>query len=184
MKYKFTIFESFLLILIAFFVGFAGVVAGVKAVYPIDYYDEICYYSSKFNLDKNLVMAVINVESGFDSTARSRAGARGLMQIMPETATWIANELEIKDFNHDLLYVPWINIEMGCYYLNYLFLKYNNQHKVLFSYNAGEGVMNSTYSIESDLILETVQIKETREYIKKVDKHKKIYEFLNHLKSV
>lgn len=53
--------------------------------------------------------------------AKSSAGALGLMQIMPTTASWIAKELEIEDYSVDLLFAPNINIEMGCFYLGYLF---------------------------------------------------------------
>lgn len=160
------------------------VVAGVKVKFPMDYNQQVEFYSDKYNLDADLIYAVINVESGYNTMAKSRVGAIGLMQIMPETAIWIANELNISNFNYEMMFTPELNIEFGCFYLNYLFSKYENEHKVLFAYNAGEGVMNETYSFDEPLIVETVEIKETREYIDKVIKCKQVYKRLMSLKSV
>lgn len=171
---------GFLIVLMAFF---SGTIVFFKINYPISYNTEIINYSKKYDLDEVLVRAIIKVESGNNSFARSRVGAIGLMQIMPKTAEFISEELGFLNFKMEMLYDPAINIEMGCYYLRYLFNKYENEHKVLFCYNAGEGVMNSLYSSSEPMILENIEIEETKNYIKKVQKSKQVYDkikgFLN-----
>ena len=61
-----------------------------KSKYPLEYQDLIEKYAAQYDLDPYFIAAVINTESGFDASAVSSAGAQGLMQIMPETAEWIA----------------------------------------------------------------------------------------------
>lgn len=172
-------FKSIIVILPIIFVCviIAGI-ATIKIAYPIAYKSEISRCAERFELKQSLIFAIINEESGFDCLAKSRAGARGLMQIMPLTARWIAGEMGIENYSDELLYNPRLNIEMGCFYLRYLMDKYQNIHKVLFAYNAGEGVMNETYSQNKPLVIETVEIVETREYIKDCLKSQQIYEKL------
>ena len=158
---------------------FCGVMVGViKVVYPIGYSFEIGQYSKLYNLETSLVRAIIKEESGYNALAKSKAGARGLMQIMPDTAQWIAGEIGLSNFDADMLFDPTININIGCYYLNYLTTKYENLHKVLFAYNAGEGVLNSMYDKNQPLVIETIEITETKNYIMRVQKTKRVYEGL------
>ena len=67
----------------------------------------------RYDLDPYFIAAVINTESGFDASAVSSAGAQGLMQIMPETAEWIAGKLGDKELDPKNLTDPETNIEMG-----------------------------------------------------------------------
>ena len=96
-----------------------------------DKYDpEIRKASKRYGVDYALVKAVIKAESNFDPLAVSRAGAKGLMQLMPETA----NALRVNDPFH-----PEDNIEGGVRHLRYLLDLFNeNLHLVLAAYNAGE----------------------------------------------
>jgi hypothetical protein len=94
------------------------------------YGPEIWRASQRYNVDYNLVRAVIKAESNFDPRAVSRAGARGLMQLMPETASL----LQVNDSFH-----PEQNIEGGVRYLRYLLNLFNdNLSLALAAYNAGE----------------------------------------------
>lgn len=165
-----------LLILIAVLLFFMGAVAMVKIQYPLGYNDLIVYYSKEYELDPNLVRAIIKEESGYNIKAKSDVGAMGLMQIMPQTAIWIAQELEDVNFKVEDLYEPETNIKMGCFYLNYLFSKYGDDYKVLFAYNAGEGRLNSFFPEE--FVLENITIEETKNYINRVIKSKNRYESL------
>lgn len=94
------------------------------------YEAEIWKASQKHGVDYNLVRAVIKAESNFNPKAVSRAGARGLMQLMPQTA----NFLQVNDSFH-----PEQNIEGGVRYLRYLMNVFNNDLSLaLAAYNAGE----------------------------------------------
>ncbi|TDT71854.1 soluble lytic murein transglycosylase [Hypnocyclicus thermotrophus] len=130
----------------------------IKLFYKIKYYEEIYFYSKKYNIEDKLLLAIIKVESNFNKEAISYKGAVGLMQIMPSTARWITKKY---DFNreYDLLF-PIDNIEIGTIYLNYLTKKFNGDLKnILIAYNAGsQRVYNDKWK----------DIKETKLYIYKV----------------
>ncbi len=98
-------------------------------------YDQlIAKTAEKYQVDSALVKAVIKAESNFNHQAVSRVGARGLMQLMPATASY----LQVPDSFH-----PEQNIEGGVRYLRYLLNLYqNNLHLALAAYNAGEGAVN------------------------------------------
>ncbi|MDR2075075.1 MAG: lytic transglycosylase domain-containing protein [Holosporales bacterium] len=125
----------------------------------------------------SLVHSVIKRESMFNPTARSYAGAIGLMQIMPSTASFIMKSMNFYVGEKKTpLYDVQKNLTIGAYLLNYLLEKYNNNLVyALYAYNAGEGnlkkflksIMNLKEISLLDLI-ELIPIKETRLYIKNV----------------
>ncbi len=105
----------------------------------------------KYGIDKKLVMAVIDVESGFNAGAVSPAGARGLMQIMPETG----KDLELVDpFN------PSENIDAGIRYLRFLLNKFPDKKLAIAAYNAGPNAVEKYGGIPP--------YSETQDYVKKV----------------
>lgn len=148
--------------------------------YPLKYDDEIIVCAREFNLDAALVFAVVREESRFVITAKSSAGAKGLMQITDATGEYIAQKMNISDY--DLFDVK-TNLRFGCYYLKYLIDRFNNVETALAAYNAGEGnvsawLLDSRYS-DDKITLKTVPFIETREYIVKIkksfEKYKKLY---------
>ena len=147
----------------------------IKVSYPIAYSNKIENICGEYSVDENLVRAIINVESGYNELAVSRVGAKGLMQIMPETANWIAGQIGIENFNEKMLFEAETNIKMGVFYLRYLFDKYGEQNLVLFAYNAGEGRLENYLTNEKPFVVEDVMIDETRNYIKKVNSNYKVY---------
>lgn len=106
----------------------------------------------KYNLDPDLVKAVIKAESNWNQYAVSPKGARGLMQLMPSTAA----DLGVYDS-----FDPEENIDGGVRYLRYLLNKFNgNLNLALAAYNAGPARVEKTYSIPA--------IPETVQYVKRV----------------
>ena len=112
--------------------------------YPLEYEDLIRRISSDYNLSPSLIAAVILNESSFRPGIESAVGARGLMQLMPDTAEWIAHKMQLSDYRFDQLYEPDINIRFGCWYLNYLSTLFNGDPLcVVCAYHAGQGEIKS-----------------------------------------
>ena len=86
----------------------------------ITYQDYIEHYAGLYNLQPAYVAAIIRNESSFRTDAESSVGARGLMQLMPDTAQWIAGKLGMRGFSFDDMYDAETNIRFGTWYLNYL----------------------------------------------------------------
>jgi dephospho-CoA kinase len=122
--------------------------------YPLEYRDEIQRISGEYNLSPALIASVIRNESSFRPAAESSVGARGLMQVMPETAEWIAHKLKVDNYSLEQLYNPETNIRFGCWYLNYLSTLFHGDPLcVVCAYHAGQGEISSWLtnpSISSD----------------------------------
>ena len=115
--------------------------------YPLLYADTIQRLSDEYNLSPSLIAAIIRNESSFRPAVESSVGARGLMQLMPDTAEWIAHKLRWDNYQFDLLYDPEINIRFGCWYLNYLSSLFNGDPLcVVCAYHAGQGEISSWLS--------------------------------------
>ncbi len=99
--------------------------------------------SVKRNFDPLLVLAVIQIESEFRRAAVSPVGARGMMQIMPDTGKYLAEALRRERglrpafFKPELLDDPLLNIRLGTYYLHDLLKKFQNIGLALIAYNLG-----------------------------------------------
>ncbi|HUU49972.1 MAG TPA: lytic transglycosylase domain-containing protein [Nitrospinota bacterium] len=99
---------------------------------------EIIYKESiRYGHDPLLIVAIISTESSFNNWAKSKKGAKGLMQILPVTAQEIAKETNINWKNDNALYNPFINIRMGSYYLSKLNLIFEDIDLALEAYNRG-----------------------------------------------
>ena len=150
----------------------------LKTAQPIKYKEEIMTVSEEYGLDPCLVAAVINTESGFDPDAVSKAGAIGLMQLMPSTAEWAAG-MRGMTYNEALLTEPQYNIELGCWVLNYLLKRYNNERYALIAYNAGSGTLESWLKDESYLNengeLVVIPYGETSAYVDRIEKAREQY---------
>ena len=155
----------------------------VKWIYPIKYGETISIYAKEFDVDPFLILSIIKVESGFDPNAKSVKGAMGLMQIMPETGTWIAGMLGIEDFQTNDLYNPKVNIRLGSWYISKLFDTFGGNLAIaIAAYNGGEGNVSQwlkdgrwSGDIEE---LEDVPFKETSNYIRSVRLVYSVYEKL------
>jgi soluble lytic murein transglycosylase len=137
------------------------------------YKNYVVKYSDEFGLDKALVYAVIKVESDFKKDAVSKSGALGLMQILPNTAKWIAKELG-EEYLKDKMLEPETNILYGCFYLDYLFDRFGDMEIVICAYNAGEGKVLDWIE-NGKLERNEIDYEETRNYLAKVEKYYRIY---------
>lgn len=156
-------------------------------LYPTKYSEYVDKYSEEYGLEKTVVYAVIKAESGFDAGDRSHTGARGLMQIMPETGEWAAELIGIEEYDAEKLYDPETNIHIGCWYLRYLLDMFeNNLPTALAAYNAGLGnvsrwLEDTSYSADGSS-LDLIPYKETDGYIEKtmkyIDDYNRYYEEL------
>ena len=97
----------------------------------------------RFQLDPLLVLAVIQVESGFDPTAVSAQGAMGLMQLQGPTARDIATDLGLPWSGDHLLFEPELNVLLGCAYLRRLLDRFGDQDAALAAYCAGPTLVES-----------------------------------------
>ena len=155
--------------------GLAGVVGwqALKWYYPFPYRETIERHAGEHRIDPLLVAAVMRVESGFNPRAVSAKGARGLMQLMPETAEWVAQQMGLEPFALDMLFDPEVNVALGVWYLADLWRLFDgNTVLVLAAYNGGRGNvrrwMNEgewTGTIDE---LSEIPFPETRAFVRKV----------------
>jgi soluble lytic murein transglycosylase len=140
---------------------------------PLRHEDVIRQQAADKKVDPALIAGVIYTESRFrDQT--SHAGAKGLMQLMPETADYIAHKSGGTRFERADLATPQINIAYGTWYLRYLLDKYEgNTILTLAAYNAGEGKVDQWRSRaaaqgERFRVASHIPFKETRDYVHRV----------------
>lgn len=152
----------------------------VHALFPIKLYNDVKFVCDKTQVPPYLVLAIIKTESSFSSEKVSTKGAKGLMQIMPETADYVS-ELYFSGRDIDLANDK-DNILIGVTYLIYLFDKFEDKKTVLAAYNAGEGRVlewldNKDFSLDGKTLC-NIPYKETHEYVEKVIHREKIYNLL------
>jgi soluble lytic murein transglycosylase len=151
-------------------------------LYPYPYRGLIERAAARHQVDPYLVAALIRNESKFNPSARSAAGAVGLMQLMPETAAWIATQRN-QPFHVADLTDPAVNIEMGCWYLANLQRAFGGDRTVvLAAYNAGrnnvaEWLNSQTWTGERHT-LSQIPFPETRTYVARVLRDETIYRHL------
>ncbi len=149
--------------------------AAERAQHPLYYEGWIRQYAAAQGIDPALVAAIILCESSYDPQAVSRLGARGLMQLMEETAGWVAHKLDEDDasYSFDRLFDPETNIRFGAWYLGYLSRRFDGDtKKVVCAYHAGQGnvdiwLENPAYSSDG-VTLDTIPTKDTASYAGRV----------------
>ena len=144
---------------------------GLRLLYPQRYTELVEREAAEFDLEPNLVYAIIKTESGFDPQARSHADAMGLMQLTQETFDWILSLYPTED-------------DCGCALLRLLLDQYGTVEVALAAYNAGMGnvsgwLESGDYSHDGET-LHTIPYPETDAYVRKVQRayglYQKLYE--------
>ena len=136
---------------------------------PLRHEDIIRQQAEDKDLDASLIAAVIYAESRFDADATSEAGARGLMQITPQTAEEIARRSGGTEFEQGDLATPQVNIAYGSWYLRWLLQHYgDNETLAVAAYNAGTGNVDKWIARDPGLRAQDIPFPETRAYVDKV----------------
>ena len=153
--------------------------------YPLAYAKAIRDNAKIFNVDPYFVKGLIRQESLFNSQVQSRAGAIGLMQIMPKTGRVLyANSTKSEPFNTTILFNPETNIQLGIQYIGQLNKRFKkNKTHILISYNAGphnlkKWLKRFSHLQDPDVFIESIPYPETRKYVKKVLRNYGIYQSL------
>lgn len=151
-----------------------------RAMYPREYNDLVERYCAQFEVEESLAYAVIRTESGFDPSASSSLGARGLMQIMPDTFAWLQTKLpDTQYLDESLLYDPEINIRYGVFFLSILQQEFGDDRLAVAAYHAGRGQVNRwirDYGIApGDWALEDIPSDVTGHYVGKVERARDVY---------
>ena len=153
-----------------------------KLIYKKQYTEYVSKYSNEYNVDENLVYAVIKAESNFNPNAKSSKNAIGLMQILESTAKDIAKQVDIQLEDkelHNKLHEVDLNINLGTKYLSILLERYQNIEIAITAYNAGIGTVDTW--IEKGIIkadgsdIENIPYKETNNYVRKILRDYRIY---------
>ncbi len=151
-----------------------------KIIYPYPHRLLIKKYATLYGVDPLLVVSVIREESKFLPQSESHKGAKGLMQIMPSTASSIAKSMGDKNYNDQDLIKPEKNIQYGTWYLASLKKEFDsNPTLILAAYNGGRGhvkewLNNNQLKLEQ-LRLQDIPFEETRQYVERVLKSYQIY---------
>jgi soluble lytic murein transglycosylase len=154
----------------------------LRWLYPIGYKEQIQEYAEEYGVDPYLVAAVVKIESNFRPQAISPKGARGLMQLMPETAQWIGEQIN-EPIHPDALFNPQVNIKLGTWYLANLLEEFDGEKaQVLAAYNGGRGNVrqwldNKVWSGRLEDIHQ-IPFRETRGFIRRVSTMETRYQMI------
>jgi soluble lytic murein transglycosylase len=150
--------------------------------YPVYYQDLVLPASQENNLDPLLIFSVIRQESLFEGFATSYAAAQGLMQIIPDTGQWVADQLGWPNYQNSDVYRPYINVQFGAYYLRFVMDSLDGlPYAALAGYNGGPGNAAQWLSISGpdlDLFVQTIGYDETRTYVRRIYEQYNVYRAL------
>ena len=128
-------------------------------------------YAEDMGLDEAWIYGLIRQESRFATAAKSGVGAQGLMQLMPDTARWVAKKLHLR-YHPTMMDQIGGNVQLGTYYLKHVLASLdNNEVLATAAYNAGPGRARdwqATVPLEAPIYVEGIPFFETRDYVRKV----------------
>jgi soluble lytic murein transglycosylase len=144
----------------------------MRVAYPNQYWPEV-QAAASYGWDPRVFHALVREESNFNPNIKSHAGACGLSQLMPGTAKGCAKRMGLA-FASGQIWDPAVNLKIGAWYLDTLHARYHgNSMLALAGYNAGEGnadrwVAGMPPNAPSDAVIESIDFRETRHYVKRV----------------
>jgi soluble lytic murein transglycosylase len=148
--------------------------------FPVAYPELFAEVSARTAVAKPFLLAIARQESLFDPGARSSADARGLMQLLPTTATWVAQRNALVAPATAQLHEPAVNVDLGGRYLAQLLSRYGDRRPLAAAaYNAGQGRVDRWIADRSgepvDIWIENIPFTETRNYVKNVMAFTQVY---------
>ncbi len=151
--------------------------------YPLAHRRAIARAAELEDLDPLLLLALAREESALDPAIRSWAGAIGLTQLMPATASDMARRLHFGEVKPEQLSDPMLNARLGAHYLSWLVNRYKGQVGLAIpAYNAGQGAVDrwkrERGSLPLDEFVEDIPYKQTRDYVKRVLSSYQAYQYL------
>lgn len=150
--------------------------------YPAYYLDVVQDSSARHDIDPLLLYALIRHESLFDTNATAAAGEKGLTQVIPSTAEYIATQLRWSNYQHADLFRPYAGIEFGAFFLGEQVQRFDgNVTAALAGYNAGPGRAAQWLEVsggDHDLFLNAITISSTRLYVQRIYGYYNIYRTL------
>ena len=145
----------------------------LRLYYPLDFRDIIERYAKEKDLSPYLVFAMVRQESAFDVKAKSWAGARGLMQLMPATGRELAQRMGLR-YSSDRLNDPEFSVRLGTSYYSQVLNMFDGNHELaLAGYNGGPYRIKKLWrqagsNPELDTFLENLGLEETKTYVKRI----------------
>lgn len=175
----------FIFVLLFIIVVIAAIITGIDAVKKLEYESRLAAhpkryseyvekYAAEYEIDEDLIYAVIKTESDFDCEAVSGVGARGLMQIMEETFDWIKFRLDDDITVYDEMFDPETNIRYGAYLVDYLLEKFGDRDTAIAAYHAGAGSVSVWLEDKGNSAdgkrLDNIPSDTTSHYVNKINK--------------
>jgi len=153
-----------------------------RLLYPLVYGDAIRAEAAARRVDPTLVAALIHQESGFNPRATSRAGAVGLMQVLPGVGASIAKAQGLSSYERVLLYQPDVNLRLGMAHLDAMLRQYPRVEYALAAYNAGGAPVRrwrqKRGTDDPELFVERIPYDETRDYVRILLRNQAMYRTL------
>ncbi|MEM1433555.1 MAG: transglycosylase SLT domain-containing protein [Pseudomonadota bacterium] len=158
----------------------AGLRDDLELRFPLGHLVEYRRMNQATSVPLTLLMAITRQESAFDPRARSSANARGLMQLLPTTASWVAKRVGLPKPTNTALYRPSTNIEIASHYLAFLLARYDGSRPLaIAAYNAGERRVDrwirEASELPMDVWIESIPFNETRNYVQNVLAFSQVY---------
>ncbi len=150
--------------------------------FPLPWREDVERLAGQADIDSGWMFGVMRRESAFMPDIGSSAGAQGLMQLMPATASYVAKKFDLPTPARSDLHDPATNMRLGSAYLRYVLDKFgDNQVLATAAYNAGPGRVNQwlarTGTLPADIWIDTLPFTETREYCRAVLHYATVFEW-------